>query len=180
MSEQEIKKENVTQNTSEPRREFTKNKRRPFRKNKERVKSEFDQKILDIRRVTRVASGGRRFSFSVSIVIGNRGGKVGIGIGKAGDTSLAIDKAVKSAKKNMIDVIRTDQNSIAHEIKAKYNSAQMIAMPAKGRGLIAGSAVRDVFELAGLTDINAKIISGSKNKLNIARATIKALQTLKK
>ncbi len=180
MSEQEIKKENPSKDSNQPKKEFTKNKRRPFRKNKERVKSEFDQKILDIRRVTRVASGGRRFSFSAAVVIGNKGGKVGVGIGKAGDTTLAIDKAVKNAKRHMIDVKRTEYDSIAHEINAKYNSAKILVIPAKGRGLVAGSAVRDVFELAGLTDINAKIVSGSKNKLNIARATVKALQTLKK
>jgi len=156
---------------------FKKNKRTS--KRRERVKSEFDQKILNIRRVTRVASGGRRFSFSVSIVIGDKKGKVGVGIGKAGDTSLAIDKAAKNAKKNMVTIKRTDENTIAHDVKAKYNSARVMLIPAKGRGMIAGSAVRDVLELAGVTDINTKIISGSKNKINIARATVKALGDLK-
>jgi small subunit ribosomal protein S5 len=156
---------------------FKKNKRTS--KRRERVKSEFDQKILNIRRVTRVASGGRRFSFSVSIVIGDKKGKVGVGIGKAGDTSLAIDKAAKNAKKNMVTIKRTDEHTIAHDVKAKYNSARIMLMPAKGRGMIAGSAVRDVLLLAGVTDINTKIISGSKNKINIARATVKALGDLK-
>lgn len=159
------------------RKFFKKNKRRS--KRPERAKSEFDQKILDIRRVTRVSSGGRRFTFSVSMVIGNKKGKVGVGIGKAGDTSLAIDKAVKDAKKNLIEVKRTKGNSISHSVDAKFNSARVTIMPAKGRGMIAGSALRDVLELAGVIDINAKILSGSKNKLNIARATIKALRTLK-
>jgi len=171
-------KTNSNQPSNQPERKiFTKNKRRP--KRRERVQSEFDQKILNIRRVTRVSSGGRRFSFSVSIVIGNKRGKVGVGIGKAGDTSLAIDKAAKNAKKNMMEVKRTDDNSIAHDLKAKYNSARVLIMPAKGRGVIAGSAVRDVLELAGINDINGKIISGSKNKMNIAKATVKALSSLK-
>jgi small subunit ribosomal protein S5 len=196
MSEQENKKEITVDQTVEtktdvtpaletkrafrPRnkRDFKKNKRRPS-KRKERVKSEFDQKMLNIRRVTRVSSGGRRFTFSVAIAVGDKKGKVGVGIGKAGDTTLAIDKAVKNAKKNLIEVRRTKSGSIAHDIDAKYNSAKVIVIPAKGRGVVAGSAVRDVFELAGVTDVNAKILSGSKNKLNIARATVKALESLK-
>lgn len=161
-----------------PKREFKKNKRNSSRR-RERTKPEFDQKMLAIRRVTRVSSGGRRFSFSVAMAIGDKKGKVGVGIGKAGDTTLAIEKAVRNGKKNMIKVERTKNNSIPHEVKSKYNSAQVIIMPAKGRGLIAGSAVRDLLELGGITDVNAKIISGSKNKLNIGKATIKALESLK-
>lgn len=151
---------------------------RPDRKKggrEERVRSEFDQKILNIRRVTRVASGGRRFSFSVAIVLGNKKGSVGVGTGKAGDTSLAIDKATKNAKKNLLKLALTKTSSIPHEIRTKYSSARVLIMPAKGRGLIAGSALRDVLELAGVKDVAGKIFSGSKNKLNIARATVKAL-----
>jgi small subunit ribosomal protein S5 len=173
MSDEKVTKENK----GGEKKFFKKNKRRSRRP--ERAKSEFDQKILNIRRVTRVSAGGRRFSFSVAMAIGNRKGKVGVGIGKAGDTSLAIEKAAKNAKKNLIEVKRTKDNSIAHDIKAKYNSARVMIMPAKGRGMIAGSALRDILELAGISDINAKIVSGSKNKINIARAAIKALKTLK-
>jgi small subunit ribosomal protein S5 len=174
------KKESAAKREGErgQKREFTKNRRRSS-KRRERTKSEFDQKMLAIRRVTRVSSGGRRFSFSVAMAIGNKKGKVGVGVGKAGDTTLAIDKAVRNAKKNMIEVKRTESNSISHEIDAKFNSAKVIIMPAKGRGMIAGSAVRDLLELAGITDVNAKILSGSKNKLNIGKATIKALKSLK-
>jgi small subunit ribosomal protein S5 len=157
---------------------FKKNKRNN-NKRREKQRFEFDQKILDIRRVTRVAAGGRRFNFAVSIVVGDKKGKVGVGTGKAGDTTLAIEKATRVAKKNMITVKKTSSNSIPHEINAKYCSAKIMIMPAKGKGMVAGSAVRDVVELAGLNDINSKILSGSKNKLNIARATIKALETLK-
>jgi small subunit ribosomal protein S5 len=162
-----------------PRGSFRKNKRR-MPKRRERVRSEFEQKIISIRRVTRVAAGGRRFNFSVAIVIGDKKGRVGVGTGKAGDTSLAIDKAARIAKKNAIKISTTAEMSIPHEIQAKYCSGVVRMMPAKGRGIIAGSAVRDIIILAGLKDINAKIISGSKNKLNIAQATIKALGTLKK
>ncbi|HRY31227.1 MAG TPA: 30S ribosomal protein S5 [Candidatus Paceibacterota bacterium] len=145
-----------------------------------RQKSEFDQKIIDIRRVTRVSSGGRRFSFSVAIVIGNKKGKIGVGTGKAGDTSLAIDKAVKDAQKNAIIVKTTKSMSIPHEVVAKFSSARIVIMPAPKRGVIAGSSMRDIIELGGLNDLNGKILSGSKNKLNIARATIKALSLLEK
>lgn len=158
---------------------FRKNKRR-VAKRRERVRSEFEQKIIAIRRVTRVAAGGRRFTFSVAIVVGDKKGRVGVGTGKAGDTSLAIDKAARIAKKNAIRINTTSDMSIPHEVQSKYCSGIVKMMPAKGRGIIAGSAVRDIIILAGLKDINAKILSGSKNKLNIAQATIKALSTLKK
>ena len=125
-----------------------------------------------------MASGGRRFSFSVAVVSGDRKGKVGVGLGKAGDTSLAIDKATRNAKKNMIKVSMTKDLSIAHPVESKYSSARIMIMPAKGRGVIAGSALRNVIELAGIKDINSKIYSGSKNKLNIARATVDALSQL--
>lgn len=151
--------------------------KRPERKGRreDRVRSEFDQKILNIRRVTRVASGGRRFSFSVALVLGNRKGSVAVGTGKAADTSLAIDKAVRNAKKNLIKLSLTKTMSVPYEMSVKYSSALVFLRPAKGRGLIAGSAVRDVLDLAGVHDVAGKIISGSKNKLNIARATILAL-----
>ena len=142
-------------------------------------KSEYDQRIITIRRVARVVAGGRRFSFSVAIIIGNKKGKVGVGLGKAGDTTLAIDKAVRNAKKNMITVNLTKDNSIAHEVGAKYCASVVSFMPAHGRGLVAGSSVRPVLELAGITNIVAKIHSGSKNGLNNARSAIEALKKLK-
>jgi len=150
-------------------------KRRGRDRRPERPKSEYEQKMLTIRRVARVAAGGRRFSFSVAMAIGNRNGLVGVGIGKAGDTALAIEKAVKDAKKQMIKVPITKDHSIPHEIITKYSSAKVILIPAPGKGLVAGSAVRDVLTLAGYRGVVGKIISGSKNKLNIARATVKAL-----
>jgi small subunit ribosomal protein S5 len=144
-----------------------------------RQKSEYDTKMLTIRRVARVVAGGRRFSFSVALIIGNKKGKVGVGLGKAGDTTLAIDKATRDARKHMITVSLTKSNSIAHEVSAKYNTARVSLMPAKGRGLVAGSSVRSVLELAGITDTVAKLHSGSKNALNNARAAVEALKKLK-
>jgi len=140
-----------------------------------RPKPEFDQKILNIRRVTRVVAGGRRFSFSVAIVIGDRKGSVGLGLGKAGDTSLAINKAIRNAKKNMVKLKLTKTMSIPHEVKAKFGSALVELMPNKGRGLVAGSVVRDIIKLAGMKDITGKILSKSKNKLNNAKAVMTAL-----
>lgn len=160
---------------------FNNNRRNPRRGNREaRVKPEFDQKIIDIRRVTRVSSGGRRFSFSVALVSGNRKGSVGIGLGKGGDTAIAIDKAARDAKKNMIKVPLTKNSSIPFEISAKYSSARVMLMPAKNRGVIAGGSVRAVLELAGIKDINSKLMSGSKNRLNNAKVTLMALSRLSK
>lgn len=157
---------------------FKKNVRKPMRR-EARVKPEFDQKIISIRRVTRVVTGGRRFAFSVAIVAGNRKGNVGVGLGKANDTSIAIDKAVRDAKKNMITVKLTKTGSIPHEVDAKFSSSRVFIMPAPGRGVIAGTSVRTVLELAGVKDVGAKIRSGSKNRINNARAAITALSMLR-
>jgi small subunit ribosomal protein S5 len=148
------------------------------RSNFERPKPEFEQKMLSIRRVTRVVSGGRRMSFAVSIAIGDKKGSIGIGTGKAGDTSLAINKAVRSARKNMIKLKVSKKGSILHQVEAKYGSARVMIMPNHGRGLVSGSATRDILALAGVTDVTSKIFSGSKNKLNIARVTMKALEKI--
>ncbi len=135
--------------------------------------------MINIRRVARTVAGGRRFSFSVAIIIGNKKGKVGVGLGKAGDTTLAIDKATRDAKKHMIEVRLTEDSSISHDVSAKYAASRVTLMPAPSRGLVAGSSVRPVLELAGVTNVVAKIHSGSKNGLNNARAAIDALKSLK-
>lgn len=145
----------------------------------ERTRPEFDQKIISIRRVTRVMAGGRRFSFSVAMVVGDKKGKVGVGIGKAGDTQLAIDKAVRDAKKHMIVVPMNKDSHLPHDVHTKYASSEVMIMPAPGRGLVAGSSVRTVLEMAGVKDVTAKIFSRSKNKLNNARAAVEALKLLK-
>ena len=144
----------------------------------DRPKPEFDQKIINIRRVTRVVAGGRRFSFSVALVAGDRKGAIGLGLGKAGDTSLAINKALRNAKKNMVKIKLTKTMSIPHEISAKFSSSSVKLMPNKGRGLVAGSAVRDIIKLAGIKDITGKILSGSKNKLNNAKAVMLAFSEI--
>ena len=145
-----------------------------------RERSEFEQATLDVRRVARVMGGGRRFSFSVTVVIGDRKGRVGVGLGKGADTALAIDKAVRSAKKNLITVPLTADNSIAHNVSARYGSSDVEIIPSPGRGLVAGSAMRIVLEYAGVTNVVTKILSRTKNKLTIARATVVALESLQK
>ena len=143
-----------------------------------RERSEFDSVTIEVRRVARVMAGGRRFNFSVAIVIGDKKGRVGVGLGKAADTALAIEKATRDAKKHMITVARTESNSIPHDVSAKYASSTVSIMPSTGRGLVAGSAMRTVLELAGVTDVITKILSRTKNKLTIARATVAALKSL--
>lgn len=143
-----------------------------------RERGEFDQVTIDVRRVARVMAGGRRFNFSLVVVIGDRKGRVGVGLGKAGDTALAIEKATRDAQKNLYTIPRTKSGSIAHAVKTKYASSTVEIFPSKGRGLVAGSAVRTVLDLGGVTDVVTKIHSRSKNKLTIARATVAALKNL--
>jgi len=143
-----------------------------------RERSEFEQSIIEIRRVTRVVAGGRRFSFSVSMVIGDKNGRVGVGLGKATDTALAINKAVRDARKHLITIPRTKSKSIAHDVSAKYAASVIQLFPSPERGLVAGSAVRTVLEFGGVTDIIGKIQSRTKSKLAIARATVAALKKI--
>ncbi len=171
-------KETAPRDVSSDPREFRKNTRKGPPRREARVKPEFDQKIISIRRVTRVVTGGRRFSFSVAVVIGDKKGRVGVGQGKAGDTPVAIDKAVRDARKNMIKVSLTKHASVAHEVEAKYSSSRVLIMKAPGKGILAGSSVRTVLEYAGIKEVSAKIFSRSKNKVNNAKAAIKALQNL--
>lgn len=144
-----------------------------------RERSEFDQVTIDVRRVARVMAGGRRFSFSVVVVIGDRKGRVGVGIGKGADTALSIDKAVRDARRNLITVPLTKTGSIAHDVTAIEGPTVITIVPSPGRGLVAGSAMRTVLELAGVRDVVTKILSRSKNKLSIARATVDALKSVK-
>jgi small subunit ribosomal protein S5 len=141
-----------------------------------REKPEFDSKMLSIRRVTRVVSGGRRFALSVAIAAGDRNGRIGLGTGKAQDTQMAIEKAMKQAKRNMITLRLNKAKSLPHDIEAKYKSAKVTLMPNRGKGLIAGSSARIILNLAGVKDATVKFHSGTKNKLNNARATMKALE----
>ena len=151
-----------------------------FRKNFGKQKGDFDHKVIDVRRVARVVAGGRRFTFRVTVVAGNKKGEVGVGTGKGGDTSMAIEKAFRAAKKHKIAPRLTAEFSIPRRVEAKFVSARVLLQPAaKGSGLIAGSSVRTVLDMAGIKNVNAKILSKSKNKLNNAQATITALKMLK-
>ncbi len=152
--------------------------RRDSRPRTPREKPEFDSKTISIRRVTRVVSGGRRFSLSVALVAGDRNGRIGLGTGKAMDTQVAIEKAMKAAKRNMITLKLSKSKSLPHDVDAKFKSSEVMLMPNKGRGLIAGSSARTILALAGVNNVTAKFYSGTKNKLNNARATMKALATI--
>ena len=145
-----------------------------------REKPEYDQKLIDLRRVARVMAGGRRFSFRASLVIGNRKGDVGFASAKGVDTALAIEKAFKQARKHMVRVPLTKEGTIPHEVRAKHAGSRLLLKPARqGRGIMAGGPVRVVCDLAGVRDITGKILSRSTNKLNNALVTMKALQQLK-
>jgi len=139
-------------------------------------RSEFAQKLIGIRRVARVMAGGRRFNFSAALVLGDKKGRVGVGLGKAADTALAIEKATRAAKRAMITINLSKNRSILHNVAAKFCASRVEIRPSPGRGLVAGSSVRTVLELGGVSDVTAKLLSRSKNPINNARAAIKALQ----
>ena len=141
---------------------------------------EFEQKLLDIARVARVVAGGRRFSFRAAVVIGNRKGSVGFGVAKGADVNAAIEKAVRDAKKNIL-VVPIAEGTIPHMVEAKYAASYVFLKPTKkGKGIVAGGAVRVICSLAGIEHISAKILSRSTNKINNSRAVMKALGQLKK
>lgn len=145
---------------------------------REREQSEFEQKILDLARVTRVTAGGKRMSFRCTLIIGDKKGRVGFGVAKGGDVQLAIAKAFHQAKKNVIRVPIVDE-SIPHAVSVKSGSAMIMIKPApKGTGLKCGGAVRMVLEFAGVPNAVSKIMN-SKNKINIAQATFNAIQQLR-
>ncbi len=146
---------------------------------KVREEKEFKEVTVLIRRVNRVTAGGRQLRFSVLIAIGDENGRVGVGLGKAGEVSEAINKAINSAKKNLIDVCLTPTKTIPHAVQAKYKASEVLLMPAsEGTGVIAGSFVRTICELAGIQNILSKSI-GSSNKISGVQATLKALSQLR-
>ncbi len=144
------------------------------RKPKRREKPEYDQKLLNLARVTRVVKGGRRFRFRATLVIGNRKGKVGVGVAKGSDVSDAIQKSFNDAKRNLVSVALAG-STIPHDVRKKLGSAVVLLKPGiPGQGIIAGGAVRAVVDLAGIKDIVSKSL-GASNPLNVARATVAAL-----
>lgn len=139
---------------------------------------DLESRLVEIKRVTRVVSGGKRLSFRALVVIGNKDGQVGLGVSKGKDVSQAISKATHQAKKSIINV-PIKESTIPQEIKAKYGAAVVLLKPARiGRGIVAGSIVRVICELSGIENIVAKILSKSTNKINNGRATIEALKKL--
>ena len=147
------------------------------RDNRER-ESEYKERLLRISRVSKTVKGGRRISFSVLAAVGDGQGKVGIGLGKANGVPDAIKKAIATAKKNMIHV-SLKGGTIPHEQIGKFNSTSVLLKPAtEGTGVIAGSATRELLELVGITDVLTKI-RGSRNKDNIARATLDGLSKIR-
>ncbi|MEK9180077.1 MAG: 30S ribosomal protein S5 [Patescibacteria group bacterium] len=143
-------------------------------------REEFKEKVLDLRRVTRVVAGGKRFRFRVTIVLGDGKGRVGVGIAKGIDVAQAVGKAKEDAKKKIIKIGLKDQRTIPHEVFAKYSAAKVLIKPASdGHGLRAGGAVRFVLALAGVKDATAKCLGRTPNKLTNALATIEALKNLK-
>lgn len=142
-------------------------------------KDDFESKMLDLARVTRVTGGGKRMSFRAVVVAGDKKGKIGIGIDKGKDVSQAIDKATRRAKKNLFTVV-IKEGTIPHQVIAKSGPSVIMLKPQmRGRGLVAGGSVRIICDLAGIKNVSSKILSGSKNKLNNARATMEALKKLR-
>jgi small subunit ribosomal protein S5 len=141
-------------------------------------KKEFEEEVLQVDRVTRVVKGGRRLSFRVTVIIGNRKGKVGVGLGKATEVNIAVEKAVRDARKNLMMVPMVGE-SIPHDVRVKFKATKLILIPASsGTGLKAGSATRKILELAGVKSILSKRF-GSGNRINMAKATINALKMLR-
>lgn len=152
------------------------NRRRPF---PEKPKDEFESKLLDLARVAHTRAGGKKMRFRAVVVLGNKMGKVGLGIAKGHDVAFAVEKATRLAKKHIIEVPMAG-DTIPHEVMSKVGAAQVLLRPQrKGRGLVAGGTVRVVCTLAGVKNISSKILSKTGNKISNARATIEALKKLK-
>lgn len=156
---------------------------RPQRKSNSRdhgpkERSEFDQKVVEVKRVTRVVAGGKRMRFRALVVIGDHKGRVGMGLRKGMDVSDSVQKAVNAAKKQMVQLPLV-KDTIPHDVKVKYKSSQLILRPAReGNGVIAGGAVRAVMDLAGVKNVMCKMI-GSNNKVNNVKAVFTAFKALK-
>lgn len=150
------------------------NRRRP---RKDKPKDDFEQRIVDLARVTRVMGGGKRMRFRACVVVGDRKGHVGVGIAKGKDVAIAVNKAVTRARKALITVPIV-KGTIPHDLNIKYASARVMLKPARqGRGVIAGGAIRAVIELAGIPNVVCKM-QGSRNKVNNVFAVIEGLQSL--
>lgn len=175
---EEMKKPQENRERSAKNFDAKNNKRKP-RRNFDKPKSDLEEKVICINRVTKVVKGGRQFRFAATVVVGNRKGKVGIGLGKAKEMPDAVKKATQQASKNLINVELIDNRTISHEIIVKEGAVRVMLKPAKeGTGVKAGGPVRDVLELAGVKDVLSKSL-GSSTKINAARATLNALKAQK-
>ncbi|MFA6252075.1 MAG: 30S ribosomal protein S5 [Candidatus Paceibacterota bacterium] len=167
-----------TENTKKfdgKKREF----KRDFNRGKDQPKDEFESKLLDLARVTKVTGGGKNMKFRAVMVVGDKNRRVGVGVAKGLDVSQAIEKATRDAKKNIIEVPLV-KGTIPFEVSAKFGPSRVLLKPQmEGRGLVAGGTVRVICSLAGIQDISSKILSTTTNKLNNARATMSALSKLK-
>jgi len=142
-------------------------------------KPEFEQSIVDLARVTRVTKGGKHLSFRALVLIGDRKGRVGYGVEKGADVQIAVDKAVKQAHKNII-FVPFDKKTIPHRVEAKFKAGKVMIKPApQGSGIIAGSSIRTVLELAGVPNASAKMLGKSNNKMSNVKATFVALSSFK-
>lgn len=141
--------------------------------------NELSERVIKVNRVAKVLKGGRKFSFTALVAVGNMKGKVGVGYGKGSEVSIAIQKAINRAKKNMFEVPIVN-GTIPHEVDAHFGAGHVFMKPASyGTGVIAGGPVRAIMELAGIRDVLTKSL-GSSNALNIVNATVKGLKSLKK
>jgi len=141
-------------------------------------KTDWQERVVAIQRVTKVVKGGKKMSFRAVVVVGNEQGKVGVGVGKAGDVINAVKKGVTDGKKHIVTVPLTSVNSIPHAITGRFGAAKLVLRPAAaGCGVIAGGSIRTVLELAGVKNILSKQL-GSNNLLNNARATVEGLNSL--
>lgn len=143
-----------------------------------REPKEYDQKILELSRVTRVTAGGKRMRFRAAVIVGNRAGKIGFGVAKGADVAMAVEKAFRQAKKKVFVIPMIDE-TIPHAVREKFGAAIVLLKPApKGTGLKAGGAVRLVLELGGVPNAVSKIF-GSSNKINVAKTTLNAMKRLR-
>ena len=162
----------------EQKRRLARSRSRDRKPRGRREDDEFDSGLISIRRVSRMYKGGRRMRMSVVVIAGDKKGRVGIGLGKGADVSLAQSKAMEHAKRNLV-MVPLKGNTIPHEVMHKYRSSKIMLKPAApGTGLVAGATVKAVLELAGVKDILSKSL-GSNNQINVAQAVIEALQTLR-